>query len=64
MKHRYKYGLSAYSDNAHGGCRKRTTLNVAQKAVRSVAWVIRGILKGFLHAVKVWTDSAPARGGW
>lgn len=61
--HKYKYGMSGYTDNAHGGCRKRTTLlGVLGKIVRSVAWVIRGLLKGFLRAVKVWTDSSPARG--
>ena len=62
MKHNYK--RSAYVDNAHGGCRKRTALNVARKAVRSVNGLLRGLGKGLLYAVKAWTDSAPARGGW
>ena len=58
-----KYGMSGYTDNARGGCRKRTVLlDVLCKIARSVAWVIRGILKGLVRAVKVWTDSAPARG--
>lgn len=53
---------SAYVDNAHGGCRKRAALNVAQKAARSVNGLLRGIGKGLVNAVKAWTDSAPARG--
>jgi hypothetical protein len=59
-----KYRRSAYTDNAHGGCRKRAALNVAEKVARSANGLLRGIGKGLLHAVKVWTDSAPARGGW
>lgn len=54
---------SACADNArHGRSLMRTMMNVARKVVRSLAWIVRGVLKGLLRAVKVWTDSAPARG--
>ncbi len=62
MKHNYK--RSAYADNAHGGCRKRAGSGVAQKALRSVNGLLRGLGRGILNAVKAWTDAAPVKGAW
>lgn len=51
-----KHKRSAYADNAHGECRKRTILRAARKAARSVGILIQKLGEGIVQAVKVWFE--------
>jgi hypothetical protein len=57
----HKDNRSAYADNAHGGCRKRTILRAAHKAARSVCIIIKAIGQGIVQAVKVWFEPRAER---
>lgn len=52
---------SAYAENAHGGCRKRTILRAARKAARSVSIITSKLSEGIVQAIKVWFEPRAER---
>ena len=56
-----KHKRSAWADNAHGGCRKRTLPRAVRKATRSVVILVGKVGEGIVQAMKVWVEPRAER---